>query len=56
MDETFNSLVSKHSFLLEFDNKKNYFRMKLKKMRPERNMESIRLRVKRSDVFMESYH
>ena len=56
LDETFNSLVSKHSFLLDFDNKKNYFRMRLKKVRPERNMESIRLRIKRSDVFMESYH
>ena len=56
LDETFNSLVSKHSFLLDFDNKKNYFRMRLKKVRPERNMESIRLRIKRDDVFMESYH
>jgi hypothetical protein len=56
LDETFNSLVSKHSFLLEFDNKLNYFRMKLKKMRPDRNVDTIRLRVKRSEVFIESYH
>ena len=48
--------VSPH--VLDFDNKRHYFRSKLKSARTndQHRYDTIRLRVRRSDVFMDSYH
>jgi len=41
---------------LDFDNKRGYFRSQLRSRRLESRYETIRLRVRRGEIFMDSYH
>eukprot|EP00931_Biecheleriopsis_adriatica_P032558 TRINITY_DN18993_c0_g2_i1.p1 TRINITY_DN18993_c0_g2~~TRINITY_DN18993_c0_g2_i1.p1 ORF type:complete len:2013 (+),score=532.86 TRINITY_DN18993_c0_g2_i1:809-6040(+) len=41
---------------LDFDNKRAYFRSQLRSRRLESRYETIRLRVRRNEIFMDSYH
>ena len=56
LNESFSTLIKKYPFLIEFDNKKLYFRSEIKKLRPNRNFDSIRLQIRRSQIFMDSFH
>ena len=41
---------------LDFDNKRHHFRQRLKALRGDLRYESIRIHVRRQEVFMDSYH
>lgn len=56
LNDTFNSLVTRFPSLLDFENKRNFFRAEIRKMRPERGYDTIRLHVRRNEVFMDSFH
>ena len=56
LQDTFHTLVTEFPALLDFENKRTYFRSEMRKLRPDRNFDSIRLQVRRSEVFMDSYH
>lgn len=56
LQDTFKTLVTEFPALLDFENKRTYFRSEIRKMKPERNMESIRLQVRRAEVFEDSFH
>jgi HECT-domain (ubiquitin-transferase)/Domain of Unknown Function (DUF913)/Ubiquitin binding region len=56
LQDTFHSLVTEFPGLLDFENKRTYFRSEIRKLRPDRNFDSIRLQVRRAEVFMDSYH
>ena len=54
--ETFSSLVSKFPYLLDFENKRVYFKAELRAIRRDKGYENISLRVRRHEVFMDSFH
>jgi E3 ubiquitin-protein ligase HUWE1 len=54
--ETFSSLVTKFPYLLDFENKRVYFKAELRNMRRDRGYDNISLRVRRHEVFMDSFH
>mmetsp|Transcript_8385 Transcript_8385/g.16642 ORF Transcript_8385/g.16642 Transcript_8385/m.16642 type:complete len:2837 (+) Transcript_8385:32-8542(+) len=56
LEDTLNSLITKFPQLLDFENKRTYFKTEMRKLKPERNFESIRLLVRREQVFMDSYN
>lgn len=56
LNDTFNSLITKFPSLLDFDNKRNYFLTEIRKLRPERGYDSIKLHVRRPQVFIDSFH
>ena len=56
LNDTFHALVVKFPSLLEFENKRVYFKAEMKELRPERGHDSIRLHVRRNEVFMDSFH
>ena len=55
LNESFSMIIKKMPKILDFDNKKNYFRSELKKLKPA-SYPALRLKVKRSNVFIESYN
>jgi hypothetical protein len=56
LEDTLNSLITKFPQLLDFENKRTYFKAEMRKLKPERNFESIRLLVRREQLFMDSYN
>ena len=56
LQDTFHSLVTKFPVLLDFENKRTHFRSEIRKLKPDRNFDTIRLQVRRAEVFMDSYH
>ena len=56
LQDTFHSLVTEFPALLDFENKRSYFRSEIRKLRPDRNFDSIRLQVRRTEVFLDSFH
>lgn len=56
LHETFNSLITRFPNLLDFENKRTYFKSQLRDLRPERGYSTIHLHVRRHEVFMDSYH
>ena len=56
LNDTLSSLVSCFPSLLDFENKRTYFKAKMRELRPERGHDSIRLHVRRNEVFMDSFH
>eukprot|EP00743_Colponemidia_sp_Colp-15_P003757 GILK01004053.1.p1 GENE.GILK01004053.1~~GILK01004053.1.p1 ORF type:complete len:1970 (+),score=455.64 GILK01004053.1:306-6215(+) len=55
LQQTFEPLT-KIPRILEFDNKRSYFRSQLRARRGERHFDSIRLQVRRDNVFMDSFY
>jgi len=49
-------LVNNFPQCLDFDNKRHHFRQRLKALRGDLRYESIRIHVRRQEVFMDSYH
>jgi hypothetical protein len=56
LQDTFRILVFEFPALLDFENKRFYFRSEIRKLRPERSLDSIRLQVRRPEVFEDSFH
>lgn len=56
LNDTFNSLVVRFPALLDFENKRTYFKSEMRELRPERGHDTIRLNLRRSEVFMDSFH
>lgn len=56
LQDTFKTLVTEFPALLDFENKRSYFRAEIRKMRPERSIDTIRLQVRRPEVFEDSFH
>lgn len=56
LNDTFNSLITRFPSMLDFENKRNYFLTEIRKLRPERGYDSIKLHVRRSQVFIDSFH
>ena len=54
--ETFSSLICKFPYLLDFENKRVYFKTELRAIRRDKGYENISLRVRRHEVFMDSFH
>ena len=53
---TFNSLIVRFPSLLDFENKRNYFRVEMKEVQKGSSDDIIRVHVRRQEVFMDSYH
>jgi len=56
LEDTLNSLITRFHYLLDFENKRSYFKTELRSQRPDRSFETIRLHVRRTDVFEDSFH
>ncbi|CAE7022008.1 UPL2 [Symbiodinium natans] len=56
LSKSFSSVLKHMPHCLDFDNKRAYFRSQLRSRRMESRYETIRLRVRRSEIFMDSYH
>ena len=56
LKDTFNSLITRFPSLLEFENKRIYFKAEMQLLRPDRGYDSIRLNARRAEVFMDSFH
>jgi len=54
LNESFSMIIKKMPKILDFDNKKNYFRSELKKLKP--SYPTLRLKVRRNNVFLDSYN
>ena len=54
LNESFSMIIKKMPKILDFDNKKSYFRSELKKLKP--SYPSLRLKVRRNNVFLDSYN
>lgn len=54
--ETFSSLISKFPYMLDFENKRVYFKTELKNLKRDRVYDNISLKVRRHEVFMDSFH
>ena len=52
----FNYLVTRFPSLIDFENKRNYFRAEMRVVQNEAGQDVIRLHVRRQEVFMDSYH
>ncbi|CAE8676293.1 unnamed protein product [Polarella glacialis] len=56
LTKSFSPLLTLLPGCLDFDNKRAYFRSQLRSRRLESRSETIRLRVRRGEIFMDSYH
>eukprot|EP00930_Biecheleria_cincta_P038210 TRINITY_DN26257_c0_g1_i1.p1 TRINITY_DN26257_c0_g1~~TRINITY_DN26257_c0_g1_i1.p1 ORF type:complete len:2387 (-),score=590.65 TRINITY_DN26257_c0_g1_i1:69-7061(-) len=56
LSKSFAPLLQLMPGCLDFDNKRAYFRSQLRSRRLENRHETIRLRVRRGEIFMDSYH
>ena len=56
LNKSFSPVLKHMPQCLDFDNKRAYFRSQLRSRRMESRYETIRLRVRRSEIFMDSYH
>ena len=56
LEDTLNSLITRFHNLLDFENKRSYFKTELRSQRPDRSFETIRLHVRRMDMFEDSFH
>ncbi|OMJ79080.1 hypothetical protein SteCoe_20987 [Stentor coeruleus] len=56
LTDTFNSLVKRFPFLLDFENKRVYFKSALRELRRGGSHDVIKLNVRRHEVFMDSFH
>lgn len=56
LTDTFNSLVKRFPFLLDFENKRIYFKSALRDLRRGGSHDNIKLNVRRHEVFMDSFH
>ncbi|CAJ1385999.1 unnamed protein product [Effrenium voratum] len=56
LNKSFSPLLKHMPHCLDFDNKRAYFRSQLRSRRMESRYETIRLRVRRTEIFMDSYH
>jgi len=56
LSRSFAPLLQHMPQCLDFDNKRAYFRSQLRSRRLESRYETIRLRVRRNEIFMDSYH
>jgi len=56
LSKSFSPLLQHMPGCLDFDNKRAYFRSQLRSRRMESRYETIRLRVRRNEIFMDSYH
>ncbi|CAE7202174.1 UPL2 [Symbiodinium natans] len=56
LNKSFSPVLKHMPHCLDFDNKRAYFRSQLRSRRMESRYETIRLRVRRSEIFMDSYH
>eukprot|EP00927_Polykrikos_kofoidii_P003483 TRINITY_DN11382_c0_g4_i2.p1 TRINITY_DN11382_c0_g4~~TRINITY_DN11382_c0_g4_i2.p1 ORF type:complete len:3793 (+),score=824.17 TRINITY_DN11382_c0_g4_i2:147-11525(+) len=56
LSRSFAPLLQHMPQCLDFDNKRAYFRTKLRSRRMESQYDIIRLRVRRNEIFMDSYH
>jgi len=56
LSKSFTPLLRHMPTCLDFDNKRANFRSQLRSRRLESRYETIRLRVRRSEIFMDSYH
>lgn len=56
LSKSFSPLLRHMATCLDFDNKRGYFRSQLRSRRLETRHDTIRLRVRRSEIFMDSYH
>ncbi|CAE7198137.1 UPL2 [Symbiodinium sp. CCMP2592] len=56
LSKSFSPVLKHMPHCLDFDNKRAYFRSQLRSRRMESRYETIRLRVRRSEIFMDSYH
>lgn len=55
LNTTFSTVISKYPQLLDFENKRTYFRNEVKKLKQNHAYDDIRLNIRRSEVFMDSY-
>ena len=56
LNDTLHSLVTHFYNLLDFENKRNYFRTEIRKLRNDRGYDTIKLNVRRQQMFMDSFH
>jgi HECT-domain (ubiquitin-transferase) len=56
LSTTFNLLILRLPSLLDFENKRNYFRAEMREVQRDSGDDTIRLHVRRQEVFMDSYH
>eukprot|EP00930_Biecheleria_cincta_P024231 TRINITY_DN17362_c0_g1_i1.p1 TRINITY_DN17362_c0_g1~~TRINITY_DN17362_c0_g1_i1.p1 ORF type:complete len:3719 (+),score=933.30 TRINITY_DN17362_c0_g1_i1:1202-11158(+) len=56
LNKSFSPVLKHLPSCLDFDNKRAYFRSQLRSRRAESRYETIRLRVRRTEIFMDSYH
>ena len=56
LSTSFSSLISRFPSLLDFENKRNYFRAEMREVQRGAGHDIIRLHVRRQEVFMDSYH
>ncbi|CAE8635394.1 unnamed protein product [Polarella glacialis] len=56
LNKSFSPVLKHLPSCLDFDNKRAYFRSQLRSRRMESRYETIRLRVRRTEIFMDSYH
>ncbi|OMJ87502.1 hypothetical protein SteCoe_10754 [Stentor coeruleus] len=56
LTDTFNTLVKRFPFLLDFENKRVYFKSALRDLRRGGSHDNIKLNVRRHEVFMDSFH
>lgn len=56
LSKSFQPVLQLMPSCLDFDNKRAYFRSQLRSRRLESRYQTIRLRVRRNEIFMDSYH
>ena len=55
LNTTFSTVIQKHPHLLDFENKRTYFRNEIKRLKQDRSYDDIRLNIRRTEVFMDSF-
>jgi len=56
LSSSFATMVETVPWALDFDNKRHYLRQRLRQLRGDLRYDVVRLHVRRSEVFMDSYH
>lgn len=58
VNEPLGIIIQKNPRVVDFENKQKYFKMELKalKMQNRHHYGNINMRVRRKDIFMDSYH
>lgn len=56
LNKAFGPMLKHLAICLDFDNKRAYFRAQVRLRRQEAKHDTIRLRVRRGEIFMDSYH